>query len=550
MLAGAGLTQLKLAKKRRKLVITLDFVKAPARFACNRSETMMLLPLTKEAIMKPNLSTRMFKAHEAHWRVRTACTLLIFSIATAITSEAQTYNVLARFVKGDGAMPRSLVQGADGDFYGVGLIGGNNGGGSIFKVTPAGTVTPLYIFCLREPCRDGRKPNGLVLASDGNFYGTTRSGGESENGSIFQVTTAGTVTTLYSFCPGHQSCTDGVFPEGELIQGSDGDLYGTTFHGGNHDGGTVFKITLSGVFTSLYSFCSQSPNCADGTNPTAGLVEATNGMFYGTTSRGGANPGGSCEPIFQGCGTLFRISSTGKLTTLYNFCAQPNCADGLFPEASLIQAAGGMIYGTSSSGGLVDGTCTMGCGIAFRISPIGGALTILHAFTNSEGTQVQNLIQATDGSFYGTARSGGSSNLGTLFKMNSAGSVTVLFNFCDDASCKFSTSPSGVMQATSGLFYGTTSGVGPGHGNVFTFGFPPFIRISPASGPIGTMVRIYGTDLSGATGVTFNGASATFTIVSPAEITTSVPAGASFGRVKVATPAATLVSDVVFRVTK
>ena len=94
---------------------------------------MMLLPLTKEAIMKPNLSTRMFKAHEAHWRVRTACTLLIFSIATAITSEAQTYNVLARFVKGDGAMPRSLVQGADGDFYGVGLIGGNNGGGSIFK---------------------------------------------------------------------------------------------------------------------------------------------------------------------------------------------------------------------------------------------------------------------------------------------------------------------------------------------------------------------------------------------------------------------------------
>jgi uncharacterized repeat protein (TIGR03803 family) len=494
--------------------------------------------------MKPNLPSRMFKAHEARWRVRMACTLLIFSIATAITSAAQTYNVLARLVeKEDGANPRSLVQGADGDFYGVGVIGGHNGGGSVFKVSPAGTVTPLYIFCLGGfPCQDGSKPNGLVLASDGNFYGTTRLGGETDNGSIFRVTPAGTVTTLYSFCVGLQFCTDGSAPQGELIQGSDGDLYGTTSF-------TLFKITLSGVFTKLYSFCSKQPNCADGVTPTAGLVEATNGMFYGTTSGGGGGLCGSLPPFFLGCGTLFRISSTGKLTTLYSFCAQPNCTDGLFPETSLIQAADGNIYGTTSAGGLVDGTCTMGCGVAFRISPAGGALTILHAFTNSEGAQVQNLIQATDGSLYGTARSGGSSNLGTLFKMNSAGSVTVLFNFCDNPSCKSSSSPTGVMQATSGLFYGTTSGVGFGHGNVFTFGFPPFIRISPRSGPIGTMVRIYGTDLSGATGVTFHGVPATFTIVSPGEITTSVPVGASFGSVQVTTPAATLLSDVVFRVT-
>ncbi|MGA9510176.1 MAG: choice-of-anchor tandem repeat GloVer-containing protein [Candidatus Sulfotelmatobacter sp.] len=476
--------------------------------------------------MKPNFPARMFKAHEAHWGVRTACTLLVFSLATAMASEAQTYNVLARLVEGDGVLPTSLVQGADGDFYGVGSQGGDNAGGSIFKVTSAGTVIPLYIFCLHELCKDGRDPQGLVQASDGNFYGSTRNGGDANAGSIFRVTTAGAVSTLYSFCPSRQSCTDGVFPEGELIQGSDGDLYGTTFIGGNHDGGTVFKITLSGVFTSLYSFCSQSPDCADGQAPTAGLVEATNGMFYGTTSNGGVNSGG----------TIFRISPTGKLTTLYNFCSQPDCADGVLPETSLIQAADGKIYGTNSSG------------IAFRISPLGGALTILHAFTSSEGAQVQNLIQATDGSFYGTARSGGSSNLGTLFKMDSAGSVTVLFNFCKDASCQRSFSPSGVMQATSGLFYGTTLGIG--NGTVFTFGFPPFIKITPAWGPIGTALTIYGTDLSGATAVTFNGVPAIFTIISPGEITTSVPAGVSSGSVKVTTPSATLVSNVVFHVTQ
>jgi uncharacterized repeat protein (TIGR03803 family) len=173
---------------------------------------------------------------------------------------------------------------------------------------------------------------------------------------------------------------------------------------------------------------------------------------------------------------------------------------------------------------------------------------LLHAFTSSEGSQVQRLIQATDGSVYGTARLGGSSNLGTLFKMDSAGSVTVLFNFCNGAACHFSTNPVGLMQSTNGLFYGTTTG--PGNGTVFTFGFPPFITMSPSSGPVGTMVKIYGTDLSSATEVTFNGgASATFTIVSPGEIDASVPAGALYGPVKVTTPAATLVSNVVFRVT-
>jgi len=515
-----------------------------------------ILKSKRETILKSKVVTRMFKVHEAHWRVRTAYTLLILSVASAIASEAQTYNVLTRLVPGDGLMPKSLVQGPDGNFYGVGAEGGHNGGGSIFKVSPAGTVTPLYIFCATKPCRDGSTPNGIVLASDGNFYGTTRSGGAANAGTIFVVGPAGgSVGTLYSFCASKQVCTDGVFPEGELIQGTDGALYGTTFLGGNHDGGTVFKITLAGsggVFTSLYSFCSKSPNCADGAHPLAGLVEANNGLFYGTTGGGGV---GSCAgpDDIQGCGTLFRINSTGSsFTTLYNFCVQPNCADGSLPETSLIQAADGKIYGTTGAGGLVEGSCTEGCGIAFNISKSGGPLTILHAFTSIEGVQIQNLIQATDGSFYSTALSGGLSNQGTLFKMDSAGpvagSVTVLFNFCNVQSCQRTSGPSGVMQATNGLLYGTTFGIA--NGAVFTFGFPPFVKLSPAFGPIGTTMNIYGTDLSGATGVTFNGVPATFTIVSSGEIATSVPAGAAGSSVvTVTTPSATLAGDVKFLVT-
>ena len=478
------------------------------------------------------------KNQNAHWLIRSACIFLIFSIATAIISEAQNYNVLARFENGNGGSPISIVQGTDGNFYGVGITGGNNAGGSFFTVTPAGGVARLHVFCAVKPCLDGFGPNGIILASDGNFYGTTRRGGQRGDGTVFRVTPTGTVTTIYSFCADTPTCTNGVSPEGELTQGSDGDLYGTAANVGAHNAGTVFKITLAGVFTKLYDFCSQ-PNCADGLRPGAGLVEARNGLFYGTTLGGGANGSG---------GTIFRISPSGKLTTLYSFCAQPNCLDGANPQTSLLLATDGNFYGATGSGGLIDGTCPSGCGTVFRIPLSGAPFTLVHAFTGSEGTQVQKLIQATDGSFYGTARSGGSSNLGTLFKMDSAGSVSVLFNFCNAAPCKSSTNPAGLMQSTTGLFYGTTTG--PGNGVVFTYGFPPFITISPASGAVGTMVRIFGTNLSGATEVTFNGGvQATFTVVAPGEIDTSVPPGALPGAVKVTTPAGILVSNVVFRVT-
>jgi len=472
---------------------------------------------------------RLFSLCRKHSTLRVACSLILVFAAT-IASSAQTFSLLARLGPGDGARPISLIQGPDGNFYGAAFeAGGHLGTGSIFKVTPAGVITALHVFCQTgAPCVDGSHPNGIIFGTDGNLYGTTRSGGARNGGSIFRITTTGTLTTLYSFCPGN-FCTDGEIPESELLQASDGNFYGTT----NLGGGTVFKITASGEFTSLHSFCSQS-SCTDGAAPIAGLLEARNGLLYGTTSEGGTS-GANC-PSVNGCGTLFKMTTSGKVTTLYSFCAQANCADGSHPGTRLLQAADGKIYGATS-------------GTIFRIATSGAvAFTTLHSFTPSEGIRIQGLIQATDGNFYGTAESGGISNLwGTLFKMTPAGDVTVLFNFCNTSACKLSVQPSGVMQATNGLFYGTTLGVASG--TLFTFGFPPFIKTLPTAGAVGASVIIYGNDLSGAAAVTFNGIPANFVIVSPVEITTSVPAGASAGKVKVTTPAGTLVSDVAFRVT-
>src|SRR5215472_5455185 len=161
---------------------------------------MMLPPLTKEAVMKLIPPTRIFKNQKVYWLTITACTLVIFSVATAIRSEAQSQNVFVRFANANGGSPINLVQGTDGNFYGVGSIGGIQNGGSIFKVTPAGSVTRLHVFCPVLPCGDdGKMPNGRVLASDGNFYGTTSGGrnnvGAGFRGTIFRVTPPGALTT-------------------------------------------------------------------------------------------------------------------------------------------------------------------------------------------------------------------------------------------------------------------------------------------------------------------------------------------------------------------
>ena len=221
-----------------------------------------------------------------NWRKRAGAAFALCA-AAAIALPAQTVTTLFSFDMTDGAGPyAALVQATNGDLYGTAASGGANGNhnyGTVFKITPSGALTTLYSFCSQTApdgeCTDGANPYAaLVQATNGDFYGTTVDGGANgEGGTIFKITPSGTLTTLYSFCS-QSGCTDGVQPAG-LVQGANGDFYGTTGRGGVNGEGTVFTITPSGTLTTLYSFCSQGGgNCTDGELP-AGLVQATNGDF-------------------------------------------------------------------------------------------------------------------------------------------------------------------------------------------------------------------------------------------------------------------------------
>jgi uncharacterized repeat protein (TIGR03803 family) len=458
------------------------------------------------------------------WKV--AYLVVLLRATTAIALPAQTFTTLHSFHQTDGTEPfAALVQGTNGDLCGTTYYGGANSEGTVFKITASGTLTTLLSFDGTE----GSAPTGLVQTTDGNFYGTTYGG----YGTVFKVTPSGTLTVLYSFCS-QAGCTDGAYPFAALVQATNGDFYGTTAEGGANGYGTVFKITPSGTLTTLYSFCSQS-NCTDGAGPN-GLVQATNGNFYGTTGGGGSDNDG----------TVFRIAPSGTLTTLFSF----NGTDGSGPNG-LIQATDGNLYGTTVEGANNYGT-------VFKISA-SGALKTLYSFCSqsdcTDGEYPNGLIQATDGNFYGTAYHGGASGYGTVFKITPGGTLTTLHSF-DHTDGAYPMA--GLVQDTNGSFYGTTGQGGAipaacgvyGCGTVFSLsvGLGPFVETLPTSGKVGAAVKILGTNLTGATSVTFNGTSATFTVVSSSEIKTSVPAGATTGGIKVVTPSGTLSSNLPFRV--
>jgi len=251
--------------------------------------------------MKPTVDV----LNKLNWK--RACAVLALCTTTAIALPAQTLTTLFHFDGTDGAQPVwGLVQATNGDLYGTTNSGGANGGGTIFKITPTGTLTTLYNFCSLANCTDGDAPNALIQATDGNFYGTTGLSSISaiNDGTIFKMSPSGVLTTLYSFAG-----TVGAFPAAPLVQAPNGDFYGTTASGGINSGGTIFKITPTGTLTTLYSFCRER-ECADGNSPGT-LVQAANGDFYGTTLGAGGIEG-----------TVFKITPTGTLTTLYEFCSQ------------------------------------------------------------------------------------------------------------------------------------------------------------------------------------------------------------------------------------
>jgi uncharacterized repeat protein (TIGR03803 family) len=451
---------------------------------------------------------------------------VLFCIATAFALSAQvptsaptspTFTSLFSFNDTDGNGPAygALVQGANGNLYGTTPGGGAHFLGTVFEITPTGSLTTLYSFCSKSSCADGMSPyGGLVLATNGNFYGTTTNGGANFDGTVFEITPNGALTTLYSFCA-ETNCTDGSIPYNSLVQGSNGNLYGTTYEGGAYNYGTVFEITTAGKLRTLHSF-----DDSDGAYPYDALIQATNGDLYGTTHEGGSRNGG----------TFFQITTAGAFSVLYNFCSETNCTDGGYPYAGVVQGGNGDFYGTTPGGG------TNNTGTVYRVTSA-GAFTAISDIPIDSGGAVGGLVLGTDGNFYGTTDD-------TIYDVTPAGKLTTLYTGVD-------LPEAALLQATNGTFYGTTeSGGAELYGTVFSLsnGLGAFVTTNPTSGVVGKSVTILGSDLTGATSVTFDGVSASFKVVSGTEITTTVPTGATTGTVEVVTPSKTLKSNVKFTV--
>jgi uncharacterized repeat protein (TIGR03803 family) len=472
-----------------------------------------------------------------NWANRAYAVVLVCA-ATAIALPAQTFTTLGSFDSADGGNPSAaLVQATDGNFYGTTQTGGVNGVGTVFGITPSGTLTTLHSFCTQSDCADGNYPYAaLVQATDGNLYGTTALE------TVFKITLTGTLTTLYRFCS-QTGCADGTYPTAAVTQATNGNFYGTASLGGARDCpngcGTIFEFTPNGTLMTLGRF-----DFSDGDNPYAGLVQASNGDFYGTTTAGGV----------RNDGTVFKVTADGTLTTLHSF----DGTDGANPAGVLVQASDGNLYGTTQTlGGNGNG------GTIFRITP-SGKLTTIYNFCAQTGCAdgsdpIAGLIQATDGNFYGTTDYGGTSGAcvlgcGTVYKITPSGTLTTLHSFdSTDGAHPYAA----LVQYTSGKFYGTTYGAGAslactgGCGTVFSLsvGLGPFVETQTTSGKVGAAIKILGTNLTDATSVTFNGTPATFTVLSSSEITTTVPTGATTGTVEVVTPSGALSSNLKFRVT-
>jgi uncharacterized repeat protein (TIGR03803 family) len=447
------------------------------------------------------------------------------------------FTTLHSFDATDGRLSfAGLAQATNGNLYGTTYYGGPKNSGEVFEITPAGTLTTLYSFCSRNDCTDGEYTYATpVQGTDGNFYGTTYLGGSKELGTVFRITPSGTQTTLHSL-----GGPDGSQPLAGLIQGTNENFYGTTNMGGAEGYGTIFIISPSGTLTTLHSFCSRS-GCTDGENPFAGLIQGIDGNLYGTTLGGGSS---------KGFGTVFKITPSGQLTTLHSFCIQTGCPDGQFPQTGLVQASNGNFYGTTITGG------AYGDGTIFEITP-SGKLTTLYNVCSQSGCPdgnylIAGLTQATDGNLYGIMNVGGANGSGTIFKMTLSGTLTTLYNFCSQSGCPDGQYPSGgLVQDTDGNLYGTTpDGGANSYGTVFSLslGLGPFVETHPTGAKVGAPVTILGTNLTGTTSVNFNGRAAPFTVVSASEISTTVPQGATTGKVEVVGPVGTLLSNVPFRV--
>jgi uncharacterized repeat protein (TIGR03803 family) len=529
----------------------------------------------------------------------------IFLVAIAIAAPAQTVSTIHQFSSGsDPNDPAGVMaQGQDGNFYGVTLSGNGCCQGVIYKISSGGALTSLYPMAQS----DGTTCSGLTLGTDGNFYGTCHNGGTNDYGTLFKVTSAGVLTVLHNFAA-QGSTSDGCEPLVPPIQASNGDFYGTTSFCGANNYGTVYRLSLAGAYSLLYSF-QGPPNDTllplglieasdgvlwglgngwiisnggvfkitlagkeslaytftgkpDGAGPYTNLIQGSNGDFYGTTEEGGSAQEG----------TIFEVTAGGKEKVLYSF---PNQADGAYPSLPLTQGPDGVLYGAATD--CAGGGCSQAGLFEITTKDVYKNIYLYPLVCSNCGQPEAPLLLSTNGTFYSTTEQGGI-GVGSFYSLSNGYSPFIsLVNVKSGAEgarvgilgqgfSSKSVVEFGGTKATTTKLTGATyilamvpTGALTGDVTVTTGSTvlsttasyritPTYKSFTPPSGPVGTVVTFNGTGLTQTTKVTIDNISASFTVVSDSEITATVPAGAATGKIVVTTKGGSVTSSASFTV--
>ena len=623
---------------------------------------------------------------------------LLFMILTAVlvvatNGNSQTYTVLHNYPTGAGSYsgivaPQVMSQGRDGNLYSTISNAGTHNDGTVYMIDTAGNVTTIYNFCSVTSCADGLNPfGGVTLGFDGNFYGTSQGGGSHAAGTVFKVTPGGTLTTLWNFANGTDDSvplyttalgqdgnmygvsvgqyngqngaffkvsstgvfktladfaytngaipnlptqgTDGNFygttqgggdpickcgvvykataagkitvlhafkgypsdgyrPIGVLVQGADGNFYGTTNRGGAHNQGSVFKLTPAGVYTQLYSF-NFSSTYFDAQLPQAGVTAGTDGNFYGVGTAGGS----------KNAGAIFKITPAGSESILYNFCSV-TCADGFGPATPLVLHTNGKFYG-NTNGNSLDGSVSYRLDVGLKplvnlenwtgkvskiVEILGQGFTgttqvsfngIPAAFSNVSDTYMTATVPAaaltgtvTVTTFTDTMKSNriflvtpqinsfapasgtvGTSVVITGLSLAQTSKVTIggkTASFTIKSNTQLTAVvPAGAKTGTT-IMVTTAGGTGSSTGKFAVV--PQITGFTPTTGPVGTSVTITGNSFTGATQVSFGGVAATsFQVIKDTQIGALVPSGSVTGPIAVTTPGGTATSSTSFTVT-
>ena len=539
----------------------------------------------------------------AAWAI-TVLTLVVLFAGVVVPTQAQTVSTLYSFSSNNNSSPTlpqgPMAQGRDGDFYGISSSGNGCCQGIVYKISATGVLTTLHVMAQSE----GTNCNGLVLATDGNFYGSCYSD-TTNNGTLIRVTPTGALTVIHTFVG---TTTDGCHPLAPPMQANDGELFGTTGFCGANNYGTVYKVTTAGAYSVLYSF--QGPpndtaeplgliqgsdgnlwgmgngwiisegavfkistagkealvyafkNDPDGANPYTNLIQGLDGNYYGTTEFGGTAQRG----------TVFKLTPKGVETVLYSF---PNQTDGAYPQLPLTQGPDGILYGAATD--CAGGGCAQAGLFDINTKGVYDTLYLYPLVCSNCAQPYAPLLLSTNGTFYSTTFQGGDASSGSFYSLSTTYAPFVSLlpatgtesaqtgilgqGFSKSSVVKFGGTPVTKAQLTGSTFILATVPAGALTGTVTvttgattltsnaTFKVKPTIKtFSPPSGPVGTSVMITGTGLTQATRVTFNGTSATFTVNSDTQITATVPTGATTGKIALVTKGGSAISSGTFTV--